>query len=450
MARHTVAIVGGGFSGTLLALNLLRQASAPNVILVEREHPWGHGVAYSTHNPNHRLNVPAGRMSAFADNADDFLQWLHAAGHGGNPDDFVPRWLFGCYVRDRLDAAMRGAPDRLDRVTAAATAITMAPGKSLLRLDNGRSIHADRIVLATGNPPPHQLPGADEAFIAGPFYRGDPWAPDALAGLDPDRPVLLVGTGLTMVDTVISLLDAGHRGSIQAISRRGLVPHAHVPGPHKPFPASDATGTPFSNQLRHLRQDARDAATRGMPWQAVMDGVRPRIQDIWRAASQVERRRFLRHGRPWWDVHRHRIAPAVAARLDAARASGQLRTTAARIQALTAGPGEASIVYTPRGSSRSIRMGAARVINCTGPASDVTRSDDPLVQSLLAQNLARPDALKLGLDVTPTGELLRPNGTATPQLYALGPLTRGLWWEITSVPDIRRQCASLATHIAAA
>ena len=289
---------------------------------------------------------------------------------------------------------------------------------------------------------------AHDEFLASPLYCCDPWSPHALDGLAPDAAVLLVGTGLTMVDVVISLLDAGHRGPIQAISRRGLLPHAHVPVAHGPAPAAGAAAAGLSGQLRQLRRDVQAATQSGLPWQSVMDGVRHRTQEIWRALSLPERSRFLRHTRPWWDIHRHRIAPAVAARIDQARASGQLRITAGRIMSLAADPTGLNITYTPRGEAKPAQARVARTINCTGPACDVRRSDDPLIRSLLEQGLAEPDELHLGFNVNPQGEVVGSAGIVTPNLYAIGPVTKGTWWEITAVPDIRQHCARLARHIA--
>ena len=448
MTTHTVAIVGGGFSGTLLALQLLRQPATPNVVLLERDHPIGRGLAYSTPNLSHRLNVPAARMSSFSDQPDDFLQWLKANHRGGQAGDFVPRWVFGCYVRGRLDQATALAPGRFEATAGEVQAIAMEPTGVLLHLADGRQVRAGRIVLATGNPPPQRLPMADETFIASAYYRANPWAPDAIAGLDPEAAVLLVGTGLTMVDVVIAMLNAGHRGPIQAISRRGLLPHTHVTAPHEAFVPSEAWRTLSSHLLQQLRRDARTATADGLPWQAVVDCVRHSVQEIWRQSTVADRRRFLRHARPWWDTHRHRIAPEISTRIGQARATGQLRIEAGRITTLTAGLAAAEVAYTPRGCSRPVQVTVARVINCTGPASDLTRSDDPFLRSLLSQGLARPDELRLGVDVNQRGEVVGSDGTVTPHLYAVGPITRGFWWEITSVPDIRRQCALLAEYIA--
>lgn len=447
MVQQTVVIIGAGFTGTLLALHLLRRDEGPNVVLLEREHAVGRGTAYSTRNPNHRLNVPAERMSAFADDPEDFLRWLAASGHEGF-GEFVPRWLFGDYVRQRLSEAVRDAPRRLETLDAEARAVTMGPAGGFVHLACGRRIQAGQVALAMGNQCPQRLPMVDQAFAASSMYRNDPWGDGALDGLPADAPVLLVGTGLTMVDMVTSLLDAGHRGPIRAISRRGLAPHSHVPAPPQSFVASGAYPTDLLSLTRRLRQDARAAEERGLPWQAVMDCVRHHVQDIWCDASETDRRRFLRHLRPWWDIHRHRIAPAIAQRLEQARQTGQLRIEAGRLRSLTAHAAEAEIVYTPRGGTTPVQIRAARVINCTGPASDVTRSDEPLIRDLLAQGLARPDTLKLGFDVTLSGEVIGADGSPTPGLYAVGPITKGAKWEIVAVPDIRQDCARVADRMA--
>ncbi len=447
MAQPTVVIVGAGFTGTLLALHLLRRDEGPDVVLLERTHAVGRGVAYSSRNPNHRLNVPAERMSAFADDPDDFLRWLAASGHEGGPGDFVPRWLFGDYVRQRLGEAIRDAPGRLDILDAEARSITVGTGGGWVQLDCGRRIQAEQIALAMGNRCPQRLAMADEAFAASGCYRDDPWRGDALSGLSPEAPVLLVGTGLTMVDVVTSLLDAGHTGPIRAISRRGLLPLGHVPAPPHPFVPCGSYPADLVPLMRRLRREARVAASSGLPWQAVIDCVRHHVQEIWCGLSETDRRRFLRHARPWWDIHRHRIAPAIAERIGLARQTGQLRVAAGRIRSLTAHAGMAEIVYMPRGRSTHVQVHATRVINCTGPAGDTSRSDDPLIQDLIAQGAARPDALKLGFDVDRGGEVIGADGGPTPGLYAVGPITKGTWWEIVAVPDIRRECARVADRM---
>jgi uncharacterized NAD(P)/FAD-binding protein YdhS len=320
------AIIGAGFSGTLLALHLLRRTpDYVRVVLIERQNRFAQGPAYATGNPSHLLNVPAGRMSAFHDRPGDFLDWLARqpdAPAGLGPGSFAPRRHFGAYIRQLLHEELKrpGAAQRLELVRGDVVAIETEPhGPLSLSIGTERRIAADLAVLAIGNFPPEPPAIANPGFYDTPFYRPDPWAADALDGLDPDAAVLLIGTGLTMVDTVTSLEDAGHRGPIHALSRRGLTPLCHA-GPAAP-PRRPGAAIPdrLIDCLKMLRNEARRAAREGSTWQAALDDLRPFGRDLWQNFPAADRSRFLRHLRPWWDVHRHRLAPAVSTDRDCAR-----------------------------------------------------------------------------------------------------------------------------------
>jgi uncharacterized NAD(P)/FAD-binding protein YdhS len=453
---RTLAIIGAGFSGTLLALHALRRAPAQTqVLLIERTRRFGHGLAYGSGNPNHLLNVPAARMSAFHDRPGDFLDWLHRqpAWQNCTGQCFVPRQAFGAYIRDLLKAELR-RPDIASRLVLVRGEVqSLRPdGAALsLRLDRDRSLVADIAVLATGNFPPEPPPVADPSFYDGKLYRADPWAPAATAGLDPAAPVLLIGSGLTAIDLVISLLDQHHTGPITALSRRGLKPLVHTDAQVQARGARPAFPSRAVSLLRHLRAAAREAGRRGEPWQATVDGLRPFTQDVWQSMPASDCAAFLRHLRPWWDIHRHRMAPSVAGRIAAAEQAGQLRIRAGRIQ--TYQPVGDDLVdvrfrLRPRdgGGVDTLRVG--RVINCSGPTSDYKRTNDPLLCALLDTGLVRPDPLRLGLDVTGTCALRETSGAVSRQLFAVGPITKGMFWEMTAVPDLRRQCEALATHLA--
>lgn len=445
----TIAIVGAGFSGTLLTLHLLR-CCPPSVklILIERTGRFGPGLAYSTGNAGHILNVPAGRMSAFHDRPDDFLTWLRGqSATGATPEAFVPRRVFGTYVRSLLnDAVKRSEPGRLALVRGAVTAIDTASRPLALTLDRGRRVTADFVVLAAGNFPPEALPVATPAFYDSPGYRPDPWSPTALSGLKSDDAVLLIGTGLTTVDIAISLLDRGHTGPIHALSRRGLLPqrHAALPRPsplHAPFPTS------LTALTRFLRQEVRRASAEGSGWQPVVDELRPFTVDIWQSLSFPDRKRFLRHARPWWDTHRHRMAGSVADRIDAARAGGQLRISAGRVREYVTGEDRIEVRFRPRGEEMLRSLHVARVVNCSGSLTDFDRIQDPLMRSLLADGAVRPDPLRLGLDVSASCAMFDRTGALSRRLFAVGPITKGTFWEMTAVPDIRRQAGQLAEHL---
>jgi len=451
----TFAIVGAGFSGTLLALHLLRRTPAQvKVVLIERQNRFAQGPAYATGNPSHLLNVPAGRMSAFHDRPADFFDWLARppdAHAGFGPGSFAPRQQFGAYIRQLLHEELKrpGAEGRLELVRGDVAAIDTRPHEPLsLCIGAERRIEADLAVLAIGNFPPEPPAIADHAFYDTPLYRPDPWAADTLAGLDPDQAILLIGTGLTMIDTVTSLEDAGHRGPIHALSRRGLTPLCHAPAAKPPTRPGTAIPDRLADVVKMLRGETRRAVRDGSSWQAALDELRPFGRDLWQNLSPKDRSRFLRHLRPWWDVHRHRLAPEVSRRIDAARARGQLQIHAGRIDGIAAEDGVATVTYRPRGTSEQRTLAVARVVNCAGPACDFDRIPHPLVRRLLSDGLVRPDAHRLGLDVTPSGALKDRRGAISRQLFAVGPVTRGAFWEMTAVPDIRRQCELLAAQLA--
>ncbi|MGE0119881.1 MAG: FAD/NAD(P)-binding protein [Dongiaceae bacterium] len=445
-----IAIIGAGFSGSLLAVQLLRRfMPGSRVYLIEKNDRFGRGLAYSTGNPNHLLNVRAGRMSAFADEPDHFVNWLRAhagakglpGGDGNSSDEFVPRRLYGAYIQDLLgnEIWQTGNGRNLFLVPDEAVAIRRRPHCLSVEVRSGRTYEVDVAVLANGN-----FPHDDAAA----HYYGQPWSQQALAGLHPDAPVLLIGTGLTMVDTVISLLDQGHRGRIHAVSRRGLLPRRHGDAPsHRPLPLSAIDKSSIVALLHAVRREVRSAEGEENVWRSVVDAFRPFTQQIWLDLSTAEKRRFLRHLRPWWDVHRHRMAPSVADVIERSVRDGRIELRAARVQAMAADPDGVDVTLRRRGSEAAEILRVARVIDCSGPQCDYARIDNPLIRDLLAQGLARPDPLKLGLDVTLDSALVNRWGAASRQLYALGPVTRGLFWEITSVPDIREQCWRLAALI---
>ncbi|HYD38879.1 MAG TPA: FAD/NAD(P)-binding protein [Allosphingosinicella sp.] len=409
-----VAIVGAGYSGTVAAVEIARAAPGADIFLVEKSGRFAAGAAYSTSSPRHLLNVRARNMSALAGDPDHFAVWAEARGHGR--DDYVPRRDYALYLAGLLDSA-----PGVTRVTGEATAVE----DGALVLASGERIGCDAIVLAGGNHPSRLPP----AF--GPLAVDDPWSGAGRAALAraaaEGGDMLLVGTGLTMVDMALTLDEAGFEGRILAVSRRGLVPRAHV----APAPAPLEREPP--SRLGALVREVRGHR----PWRASVDGLRPWSQDLWRGLSEAERRRFLRHLRPWWDVHRHRIAPAVAARIDSLRGCGRLEVAAGRIVGVDGG----TVTIRRRGGGE-LRRSFAAAVNCTGPQGDIRRVEDPLIRQLLASGRARTDRLGLGLDVD---ERSRVTGSgASPALYALGPLTKGAFWEIVAVPDIRGQAAGVA------
>uniref|UniRef100_UPI0035CA5285 FAD/NAD(P)-binding protein n=1 Tax=uncultured Sphingomonas sp. TaxID=158754 RepID=UPI0035CA5285 len=434
-----VAIVGGGFSGTLLAINLLRH-EGPRATLIERRLDAGEGLAFGAAHPSHLLNVRAGNMSAFPDDPGHFVRWLEGQGIADAGHAFIPRLTYGRYLRELLDAAQVRGGTRL--TVLAGDVVDLTPGETArLALQDGRSIAADAVVLAVGNLPPHAPPGIPDALPAA-CYAPDPWAPSALHGLGPDDTVLVLGTGLTMVDVALSLEASGFAGRIVALSRRGLLPHGHADPAAPADPIRERPAGSLSALVGIVRARA-DA----IGWRSAIDELRPFTQGLWGATTTAERERFLRHLRPWWDIHRHRLAPSVAERITAMRARGQLSLTAGKLASVAPAGDGLHVTWRPRGASVAAHLPVRRIINCTGPQGDLLRASEPLLQRLVARGSIRPDAARLGIDVDAQSRTVDATGAGNDWLFAAGPMTRGAFWEIVAVPDIRAQSWSLARRL---
>ncbi|MDR3436857.1 FAD/NAD(P)-binding protein [Telmatospirillum sp.] len=447
MKRHgpVFGIIGGGLSGSLLAVHLLRSLpDGGRVHLVEKRSGFGLGQAYSTRNPQHLLNVPAERMSAFEDDPDHFLNWLRDGKSGEPADRFVPRGVYGDYIQGILGQQIRDDEGcrNLFLFPDEAVGLTVGPAGVVIQTAGGRPVEVDRVILAIGNFPP-EAPFDVGRLASSPRYLSDPWDAERVAAIPPDSPVLLVGSGLTMVDLALGLIRQGHRAPITALSRRGLLPHRHAPAA-APLPWDGAEPPVALSVLLH---QIRLRSALGGDWRSVVDGLRPHLQDWWQAMSDDDKRRFLRHARPWWDIHRHRMAPRAAERLEHLITDGYLRVLAGQLLEATVGTDGVSVVCRPRGGAEHRQLEVGHIVNCSGPCSDFAKIRHPLLARLIGDGLARPDSMRLGLDVDPLMRLLDGNGHPQERLFALGPVTRGRFWESTAVPEIRRQAKCLADYL---
>ena len=430
--RLPVAVIGGGFSGTMVAAQLARKGV--DAVLIDGSGRAGLGVAYSTREPAHVLNVRAEVMSAWPGDLEDFVRLVEE--EGGTRRDFVERRQFGRYLKAILEEGM--ATGRLRLIER--QAISAEPGEEgwTVSIENGETIEASGLVLAIGNQPPEPLPFARDCARV----INNPWGAEALTAVEDlaasHEDVLLVGTGLTMVDAVLSLDAAGHRGRIVGLSRRGLIPRGHAEFTPAPVEAEEVPHGNVRALWGWLRHRGAEVG-----WRAAIDALRPHSQRLWQSLPTGEQKRFARHARPWWDVHRHRIAPEVAQRLHEMVAEGRLEIVAGRIQSVQEEGGLLEVAYRRRGSSRVVEGRFAYMINCTGPLGTISRTRDPMLKGMLADGLARPDQLGIALDVDDRSRLV-----GAKRAWAMGPLTKGRYWEIIAVPDIRYQAAAVAEDIA--
>lgn len=428
-----VVIVGGGYSGTMLAAELARRG-VPS-LLVDGSGREGKGTAYSTPESAHLLNVIAGKMGAWADKPEDFAEEVSRE---YEPHDYVPRRRYGEYLSNILNEACGSGLVRLV-ASSARSAQRTAEGWAV-SLADGSSVTGRALVLAQGNQAPQAPPLA--RGLPPELFVNDPWSEAGrkaiVKGAGTGGDVLLIGTGLTMVDVVLSLDEARLRGRITALSRRGLIPRAHAEHGVSPVSLEEV---PLGSLKRLWRWLLNRGATVG--WRAAVDSLRPHSHAIWQRLSETEQRRFLRHVRPWWDVHRHRIAPEVSGRIKRLVQLGQLEIVAGRVTDIWLKNQKLGVSIMGRGKSEKVEQEFSLVVNCTGPLGSISASGDPLLCSLFEQGLARPDGLGIALEVDARSRI-----AGADRGWAVGPLTKGRFWEITAVPDIRGQVAQVAYDIA--
>jgi uncharacterized NAD(P)/FAD-binding protein YdhS len=430
-----VAIVGGGFSGTMLAAQLARRGIGSALIDGSGRH--GRGTAYSTDDAAHLLNIPAERMSAWPQEPDDFLKRVEAA--GGGYGDFAQRRFYGQYLDAILAEAVRSG--RVTLLNSTAISVAREGEGWRVRLDNGSDVVAKALALAAGNQAPQRLAAFDGA---GDRYIPEPWGLPARSAIRQTAldggTVLVIGTGLSMVDLALSLDAAGPNGRIIAVSRRGLVPRSNA-DQSGPRPSADLATVPLRNLRALVQWLRREAANQG--WRHAVDSLRPHSHAVWQSLPLDQQRRFLRHARPWWDVHRHRIAPQVARTIAAMIAAGRLEILAGRVNSVEKAMAGLRVGIHRRvpGSTRDLAVSFA--INSTGPLHAMSSTQDPLLRGLIDSGEARPEPLDIGLVID---EASRVAGSR--RLWALGALAKGRYWEIIAVPDIREQAAQVAEDIA--
>jgi uncharacterized NAD(P)/FAD-binding protein YdhS len=441
-----VAVIGGGASGTLAASYLLRSAAAAQVplriALIDRHGRHGLGQAYSTQHPVHLLNSRADRMSVLAHDPGHLVRW--AADRGIAHDGFLPRPAYGQYLRDVLAEAERAARPTatLTPVTSDVTGLTAdRPGGRLrLHLRVGGMVDADLAILATGNQPP-ALPCPVPAT---PRLINDPWAPGALDRVADGCPVLIIGTGLTMLDVAVTVTRAHPAAVVHAVSRHALLPREHrcPPGGTAWRLALPAGRVGLRYLIRHVRVAAAQA---GDEWPSVIDGLRPCIPALWQQLTPEDKRLFLRYLARYWEVHRHRVPPATARRIRQLREAGRLSVRPGRLLEVAGDQSGLSARIEHDGRLAEIRAGW--VINATGPSADITSTTDPLLSGLLGRGLVRPDPLRLGIEADARGAVLDSSGQPSEVLFTLGPPLRGQLYETTAIPEIRDQAAALAARL---
>ncbi len=453
--RH-IAIIGGGFSGTMTAVNLARLSESPlRVTLINHSYPQGRGIAYGTRRPEHLLNVAARNMSAMPEHPNHFVEWLRTrtefAGLADSElrETFMPRRIYGDYLRS-LALHYARPVDRHSRVEIEPLddeAVDIKPegdGAQIL-LASGRALDVDKVVLATGNEPPADLPG-NASVAAHPGWCANPWIDWETKLPSPEGGIVLLGTGLTTVDAIITLLALDWRGTIHAVSRHGLLPQSHFKGvedPHFPPADVDLAALGLERLAQLIEQHCERLRGQSLNPAMIVDKMRPHTQRVWQAFTDDERREFIARYAARWNVIRHRIAPSIHRQVTDAVESGRLKITRANVAGVRPLGAKIGVDLVARDGTAST-LGAALVINCTGPHTRFSATRSTLLQHLLASGLAQPDSMDMGVRVAPDFAVVERGGRRSPFLLAVGPLLRGTLWESVAVPELRAQALRVA------
>lgn len=422
-----VLVVGGGAAGVVTAAALLRDAAgAPvDVRIVERADTVGPGLAYGTEDPLHLLNNYAGRMSALEDAPDDLLAWCAEEGLEVTADTFLPRGTYGRYLATLLDRVTVPPGSRVSRLRGEVVDLDDTGIGYRATLASGAQLNADVVVLALGNPPPRPLAATGLDLSRVDVVVEDPWAPGLVDQVPADGRVLLVGTGLTMLDVAARVSTTRPFATLTAASRHGLLPERHLAVDRGPVPPYDGPG-----RLGDLVAAIRRPVERGADWRAVVEAVKGVANDLWVGLTTEERERFVGHVARHWEVVRHRMAPAMAKILDDLVASRRLTVTSTSDPDSAVDPASYDVV-----------------VNCTGPAPVTSAGWSTLVDRLAVKGMVWPGPFGLGVDVDPVGALVDEHGMPARGLFVVGAARRGVEWEVAAVPDLRRQATALAQHL---
>lgn len=450
--EYDLVIVGGGAGGVLTALHALALAGPDiRMVMIEPEPRLAQGVAYATRHPEHLLNVPARRMSAYDGKPDDFVDFLVASeGEAARNDiavSYAERRRYGDYLRDRLERVRSEARAHFELLQDRVTGMDEDHGIWRLTLQSGASLCTRGVVLAVGNNP-KPLPARGASSLQPEQAVLEAWDFDAIKRVPTDAEVCIAGSGLSMVDTVLSLAANQHRGRIHVLSRHALLPLPHVRHAVSDLDPSTLFAMSLRQRMRTLREAARQAGQQHLAWQAVMESARPAVQTLWHTLSHDDQRRFLRHVVRYWDVHRHRIAAQVHEQLEQLQRSGQLQLHRGRLQTV-AREGNRIRVSLMMRDRRSQEIDVDRIVNATGVEMRAQLMRNPLISDLLGKGNARPGPHGIGIDTASDGDLVNAEGALLPGVGVVGSLRIGRLWESIAVPELRGQAEHAARRLLA-
>jgi uncharacterized NAD(P)/FAD-binding protein YdhS len=442
-----ISIIGGGLSGITAALHLIKQRknSLEITLFEKKSEKLCRGVAYSSQLPYQLLNVPVKSMSLFSDEPNHFLEWLNSKNISATADDFVSRKTYGDYVEEVFNSTLKQLNNHA--ITIVSEEVSEINFNELTTT-SGKHFSFDKVIICSGNFPPYDVAGVTQNVLNNSSYIRNPWSGEYIEKVGVNDTVFIAGTGLTMVDQVMSLEEnSNYKGKIITLSRRGFLPL-----PHDKAPKYQLSYLPNFSELSMydayywFKNEIKKAEQQGANFRSVFDAIRPHIPDIWMSLSSKDKAIFLRHIRPFWEVHRHRIPKPSYDYLQSLIKSGRLVLMAGRIRYIEVENNDFIIHHTPKGKVLTEKINAQWIVNCIGPQSDHKKINSPLYQNLLKTGKAVTDDLGLGIKISKKLNLISADGTIHQNIFVIGPPTKGTFWESTALNEIRIQVNQLVNQ----
>ncbi len=422
-----------------------KAVSPIRITILDRAGKFGKGIAYSTTDRAHLLNVPAGNMYAIPNQQEHFVNWLKENGHFQPEISFYPRALYGEYISSILANAVEKANTKnieVQLITEEATRIEkLDDEKFTIHTGTDLRWETDVVVFALGNFPPGSFTQLFPNLKSNPRYITKFWTNPVFSFIPRHSTVGIIGTGLSMIDAALSLESRKHSGKIVAFSRNGFLPRVHRPkNLNYRFEIPESAKSSPLSFLKAIRRELKQIDPATTQWTDVIDALRPITNSIWMQWSPSQKKQFLRRLRPFWDTHRHRMAPEVGAKIESMQRSGQLTIVAARISSIESNNSSISLQFKKKRAVSNESISVDYLIDCSGPESDFRKLNEPIVLSILENT-------KFQIDPTGMGLSLQNSQQSTPNTYLIGPLNKGHLFETTAVPELRVQAETLAKNI---
>ncbi|GAL85209.1 putative polyketide biosynthesis zinc-dependent hydrolase BaeB [Sporocytophaga myxococcoides] len=441
----TISIVGGGFCGCMLTLHLLKKRQSKiKIHLIDKSEKLCKGAAYSTEFNFHLLNVNAGKMSALQSDEDNFINWLKENKYPYNNEDYVPRKLYGNYLSNLLYHELNEAPDNVDIHIEEAIDVTLENDKAVILLESGKKIISDKVVLAPGNFSPQSDNDPFEKYIDDGIYFTNPWNHQTIIDkIHKEEDILILGTGLTMIDLCTTLYFNSHKGKIHAFSRHGFLPAVHKPVYfYEPFYHEIEKTSSLSEVLSIVKKHLHSHKQQGGDWRDIIDSLRPYNQKIWMNFSTNDKALFIQKLNRLWSISRHRIPQEYQITIDELLKNNMLEIHSGKIDTIVKTGRKLNITVRKKNNEQPTSLSVHRVINCTGPQLNYLKLQNPLIKNMIQKGLIHPGPLNLGVDATPEGKVK--NHYNENIIYALGSALTGVLFESTAVPELRVQAEVLA------